>query len=155
MTKANGSSCHHGKYLPPCLGRIAVPPSDWFIRHLYAQIHSEWFGPGEVSHFADQRFWLPARVVDWHETLELAITIYESSLRQLKCALISTGKIPSMETKRVCKNIELRDEFPNKGYRKTQKTPFDRVGNCWCILCSNVDAENAAAIKKSEPVGYR
>ena len=33
VTKANGSSCDRGKYL---LGRKAVPPSDWFIRHLYA-----------------------------------------------------------------------------------------------------------------------
>ena len=94
-------------------------------------------------------------VVDWHETHELTITIYESSLRQLKCALISTGKTPSIETKRGCKNIELSDEFSNKGYRKTQKNPFDRVGNCWCILCSDVDAKNAAAIKKTEPGGYR
>ena len=56
VAKANGSSRDRGKYLSPCLGRIAVPPSDWFIRHLYAQIPSEWFGSGEVSHFADQRF---------------------------------------------------------------------------------------------------
>ena len=95
------------------------------------------------------------RVADWHETHELTITIYESSLRQLKCALISTGKTPSMESRRGCKNIELRNEFSNKGYRKTQKNPFYGVGNCWCILCSNVDAENAAAIKKTEPGGYR
>ena len=38
-------------------------------------------------------------------------TIFESSLRQLKCALISTVKTPSIETKRGCKNIELRNEF--------------------------------------------
>ena len=33
------------------------------------------------------------------------------TLRQLKCALISTVKTPSIETKRGCKNIELRNEF--------------------------------------------
>ena len=38
-------------------------------------------------------------------------TIFESSLRQLKCALISTVKTASIETKRGCKNIELRNEF--------------------------------------------
>ena len=38
-------------------------------------------------------------------------TIFESSLRQLKCALISTVKTPSIETKRGCKNIELRNKF--------------------------------------------
>ena len=29
-----------------------------------------------------------------------------------------------METKRGCKNIELRMSFPNKGHPKTQKNPF-------------------------------
>ena len=33
--KADDSSCDRGKYLSLCLGRITVPPSDWFIRHLY------------------------------------------------------------------------------------------------------------------------
>ena len=99
------------KWLRLTVPHVIVENISPHVLDVYAQVHSEWFGPGEVSHFADQRFWLPARVVDWHETLELAITIYESSLRQLKCALISTGKTPSMETKRVCKNIELRDEL--------------------------------------------
>ena len=55
----------------------------------------------------------------WLETHELTNTIYESSLRQLKCALISTVKTPSIETKRSCKNIELQNEFSSQGYRKT------------------------------------
>ena len=42
---------------------------------------------------------------------KLTNTIYESSFRQLKCALISTGKTSSIETKRSCKNIVLRNEF--------------------------------------------
>ena len=46
--RANGSSCDREKYLSLYLGRIAFPPSDWFIRHLYGQILSKWFGSGEA-----------------------------------------------------------------------------------------------------------